>query len=69
MTASYDGKLTVKRGRAEPCCAEMHEALYARAMYVSTRGDLALRLTEHRPGIVIRCCPFCGAAVDREGRA
>lgn len=68
MTAEYDGRLIVRvKGKGiEPCCARMHDALYAGVMYRGTVARMpcvSLRLDAKR-GIPIERCPFCGAVPE-----
>lgn len=70
MTATYDGKLVIGKTRIEPCCASMHDALYAGAIYKGTADKVScvsLRLGEKR-GMPITRCPFCGAVPEQEAK-
>lgn len=65
MTATYDGHLVLplKGKDVQPCCSDMHEALFTGVLYRGTsdkRPCVALRLTDKR-GRAIRRCPWCGA--------
>lgn len=64
MTATYDGHLVLRaKGGIEPCCARMHDAIYAGVVYRGTadkRPCAAIRL-EPKRGSAITRCPWCGA--------
>lgn len=62
MTASYDGVLTVTHGHIEPCCEQMHRAVYARVIYLNSSGRIAVRMPTGSGQVIIRC-PWCGAEV------
>lgn len=66
MTATYDGVLIVTKQGIQPCCADMHDAIYAGVIYKGTtdkRPCAALRLGDKR-GKAIRMCPWCGAVPE-----
>ena len=63
MTCTYDGRLVVTKGGIQPCCADLHDAIYAGVVYKGTSSKapaVAIRLGDKR-GRAIRFCPFCGA--------
>lgn len=69
MTCTYDGEFRITKTEIEPCCAALHRAIIAGVVY---RGDQMMKSpsrkvscpklrTDAKSGLVMSCCPFCGA--------
>jgi len=63
MTATYDGKLSVRDRAVLPCCAAIHVLIMRGHIYATTQGTVALRTDVKGKGMTIGFCPFCGAEV------
>lgn len=68
MSVSYDGHLIVNKEGIQPCCASMHDAIYADVIYKGTANKcpvVAIRMGEKQRNKAISFCPFCGARPEQ----